>query len=164
MKEESNVLSPFSATCCSRFCLNVITAMSEEATLHASLAAPPFAAIHRSSSDKILAAVTEDISDLEFVFLKPVTCFPLSRLTAELGLSTALFSFASLPSRTQARTIFCQMMAARIARIQRSLALLYGRGLAPWINSNSEKVSDTASAPAVSNTDLKVAVSLCRRR
>ena len=61
MKEESNVLSPFSAICCSRFCLNVITAMSEEAPLHASWAAPPLAAMQRSSSDKILAAVTEDM-------------------------------------------------------------------------------------------------------
>jgi len=49
--------------------------MSEEAPLHANLAAPPLAAMQRSSSDKILAAVTEeDISDLEFVFLKPMTC------------------------------------------------------------------------------------------
>ena len=71
MKEESNALSP----CCSRLCLNVITAMSEEAPLHANLAAPPLAAMQRSSSDKMLAAVTdEDISDLEFVFSKPVTC------------------------------------------------------------------------------------------
>ena len=71
MKEESNVLSPFSAICCSRFCLNVITAMSEDAPLHASLAAPPLAAMQRSNSDKILAAVTEDI--LKFMLLQPPT-------------------------------------------------------------------------------------------
>ena len=38
----------------------VITAMSEDAPLHANLAAPPLAAIQRSSSDKILAAVTDE--------------------------------------------------------------------------------------------------------
>ena len=71
MKEESNALSP----CCSRLCLNVITALSEEAPLHANLAAPPLAAMQKSSSDKMLAAVIdEDIFDLEFVLTKPVTC------------------------------------------------------------------------------------------
>ena len=57
MKEESNTLSPCSNKCC----LNVITAMSELESLDESLPAPPFAAMQRSSSDNMLAAVMDDM-------------------------------------------------------------------------------------------------------
>ncbi len=45
--------------------------MSELASLDESLPAPPFAAMHRSSSERMLAAVSEDMSS-ELVALKPV--------------------------------------------------------------------------------------------
>ena len=57
MNEESIILFP----CCSRFCLNVITALSEDALLADNFPAPPLAAMHRSSSDRMLAAVIEDM-------------------------------------------------------------------------------------------------------
>ena len=57
MKVASMILFP----CCSRFCLNVITAMSELASLDESLPAPPLAAMQRSSSERMLAAVMDDI-------------------------------------------------------------------------------------------------------
>ena len=70
MKEESNILSP----CSKRFCLRVRTAKSELALLLDSFAVPPFAAMHKSSSDNMLAAVIEDMFDSELAALKPVPC------------------------------------------------------------------------------------------
>ena len=69
MNVESNILSP----CSKRFCLRVKTAKSELALLLDSFAVPPFAAMHKSSSDNMLAAVIEDMLNLELVSLQPVS-------------------------------------------------------------------------------------------
>ena len=68
MNVESNILSP----CSKRFCLRVKTAKSELALLLDSFAVPPFAAMHKSSSDNMLAAVIEDMLKSEPVSLQPV--------------------------------------------------------------------------------------------
>ena len=68
MNVESNILSP----CSKRFCLRVKSAKSELALLLDSFAVPPFAAMHKSSSDNMLAAVIEDMLNSELVSLQPV--------------------------------------------------------------------------------------------
>ncbi len=48
--------------------------MSEDALLALSRPAPPFAAMQRSSSDNMLAAVMDDDIFSEFMILQPVPC------------------------------------------------------------------------------------------
>ena len=98
MNVESNILSP----CSKFFCLRVKTAKSELALLLDSFAVPPFAAMHKSSSDNMLAAVIEDMLNLELVSLQPVPS-----LTPEPAGNWVRNSNGSVPFCNSSQCVVC---------------------------------------------------------